>query len=80
MYLGAARHLELSPHQICMVSAHDGDLWQAARLGFKTVLVRPAGVHTPVKSALKTRAEGGQIDVVVDSFEEIVDMIGSESG
>ncbi|KZT68512.1 haloacid dehalogenase [Daedalea quercina L-15889] len=71
VYLGAVQHLSLaSPSQLCMVATHIYDLRAAASHGIRTVFVRrPREPDSP--SDVRGKAEGGEVDLVVDSFEEI---------
>ncbi|KAJ7616080.1 haloacid dehalogenase [Roridomyces roridus] len=73
VYLGAAAHLSLPPENCAMVAAHIYDLRAAAALGFKTVYIRRAGEGGPdIKMEdIKSKADGGEVDVVVDSFVEL---------
>ena len=71
VYLGAIKHLELPPEKCAMVAAHIYDLRAAASHGMKTVYVRRPTEDGGVRDAVKSRLMGGEIDVVVDSFEEI---------
>ncbi|TFY51429.1 hypothetical protein EVJ58_g10570, partial [Rhodofomes roseus] len=74
-YLGALHHLSLtSPPQLCMVAAHIYDLRAAASHGLRTVFVRrPREPDSPPD--VRTKTEGGEVDLVVDSFEEIVKVL-----
>ncbi|KZT68513.1 hypothetical protein DAEQUDRAFT_766321 [Daedalea quercina L-15889] len=70
VFLGAAEHLSLLPAQLCMVAAHTDDLRAAAAHGFRTVFVpRPRERCSP--SGARSKAEGGEFDLVVRSFEEL---------
>jgi len=74
MYLGALHHLSLKPHQCAMVAAHTYDLRAAASHGMKTVFVRrPGEPNSP--SNTKSKQDGGEVDVVVDSFTEIAKIL-----
>lgn len=76
-YLGAAHHLSVPPTQVAMVAAHILDLRAAASHGLRTVYVRrPTEDGEGVRETVKTRAEGGDVDVVVDSFEELAEVLG----
>ncbi|KZT64364.1 haloacid dehalogenase [Daedalea quercina L-15889] len=71
MYLGAVKHLSLTdPSQLCMVAAHIYDLRAAATHGIRTIFVRrPREPDAP--DDVRSKAEGGEVDLVVNSFEEI---------
>ncbi|KAJ7747128.1 HAD-like domain-containing protein [Mycena maculata] len=70
VYLGAAKHLSLEPHNCAMVAAHIYDLRAAAGVGMRTVYVRRTGEEaTDVE--VKPKSEGGEVDVVVYSFTEL---------
>ncbi|KAK7049930.1 hypothetical protein VNI00_005360 [Paramarasmius palmivorus] len=74
-YQGALRHLSLNetPQKAAMVAAHIYDLRGAAKVGLKTIYVRrkdeEQGDVAP--EDVKSKAEGGEVDVVVDSIEEL---------
>ena len=71
-YLGAIHHLGVPPEKVAMVAAHlHGDLLSAGSHGMKTVYVRRATEDVDVRDSVKSKAEGGEVDVVVDSFEEL---------
>jgi len=77
MYLSAMRHLDVRPEQCAMVAAHIHDLRAAASHGLKTVYVRRATEDAPeVRAAVRSKAEGGEVDVVVNSFLELTALIG----
>ena len=57
-----------------MVAAHIFDLRAAAKVGLKTVYVpRPDEEWDPddAKGRVKSKAEGGDVDVVVKDFKEL---------
>lgn len=54
-----------------MVAAHINDLRYAAKHGMKTVYVRRPTEDTGLQADVKTKAEGGEVDVIVDSFIEL---------
>jgi len=76
VYLGAARVLDVAPHELVMVAAHPSDLAAAAIAGLRTAYVpRPleygpgAGLHDP---------PGEQtFDVVADDFGALADRLGA---
>ncbi|KAF7325234.1 Haloacid type II [Mycena kentingensis (nom. inval.)] len=71
VYLGAAQHLSLNPENCAMVAAHAFDLRAAAALGMRTVYIPRPGEEPPDVGEVKSKAEGGDVDIVVDSFEEL---------
>jgi len=77
VYLQAIHHLSFPPSQCAMVAAHIHDLRVAASLGMKTVYVRRVGEDPTVKDGenVKSKAEGGEVDCVVDSFLELSEVI-----
>lgn len=55
-----------------MVASHKWDLDGAANAGLKTIYVpRPAEDSPEVKASVRSRAEGGDVDLVVKDFEEL---------
>ncbi|CAL1697130.1 unnamed protein product [Somion occarium] len=76
MYLGAAQRLSLTPDKVAMVAAHIYDLRAAASHGLKTVYVRRSGEDpAEIRDQVKPKAEGGEVDVVVDTFLELADVL-----
>lgn len=74
-YLGAAHHLSIRPDQCAMVAAHIDDLRAAASHGLKTVYVRRPTEDVGVCGSVKSKADGGEVDVVVDGFEELARLL-----
>ncbi|KAM5536350.1 hypothetical protein V8D89_009948 [Ganoderma adspersum] len=71
-YLGAVHHLGVPPEKVAMVAAHlYNDLLSAGSHGMKTVYVRRSTEDVNVRDSVKSKADGGEVDVVVDSFEEL---------
>ncbi|KAI1787654.1 haloacid dehalogenase [Ganoderma leucocontextum] len=74
-YLGAVHHLGVSPERCAMVAAHIYDLRAAAGHGMKTVYVRRPTEDRDVRDNVKCKADGGEVDVIVDvivdSFEAL---------
>lgn len=75
MYLGAAERLSLTPDKVAMVAAHIYDLRAAAGHGMKTVYVRRPTEDGEFRDQVKSKAEGGEVDVVVSSFTELADLL-----
>ncbi|THH30265.1 hypothetical protein EUX98_g3932 [Antrodiella citrinella] len=73
MYLGAAEKLGLPPTKVAMVAAHIYDLRAAASHGMKTVYVRrpTEDQQNDQQKRVKTKADGGEVDIIVDSFTEL---------
>ena len=77
MYLLAAQHLSIPPSKIAMVAAHNYDLRAAAAQGMRTIYVRrPTEDEVGVRTSMKSRDEGGEVDLVVDGFEELARILG----
>jgi FMN phosphatase YigB (HAD superfamily) len=77
MYLGAAKHLGVSPSKVAMVAAHVEDLRAAASCGLKTVYVRrpfewSRGEEKIIEDETRVHEE---FDVVVNSFLELVEVV-----
>ncbi|KAI9062297.1 haloacid dehalogenase [Trametes sanguinea] len=71
VYLGAIHYLGVPPEKCAMVAAHIHDLRAAAKHGMKTVYVRRPTEDGALREQVKDKAGGGEVDVVVDSFEEL---------
>ena len=78
VYLNALHHLSLSsaPHRCALVAAHIYDLRAAAKHGYKTVYVRRPTEDVDVRDSVKSKAEGGEVDLVVDSLEDLAHLAG----
>ncbi|KAK7012599.1 Haloacid type II [Favolaschia claudopus] len=74
VYLGAVKHLSLEPHNCALVAAHVDDLRAAAGVGMRTIYIPRPGEDVGV-GEVKPKAEGGDVDVVVHSFEELVKLL-----
>jgi len=63
-----------------MVAAHIFDLRAAAAQGMRTVYVRRPKEDEEALSALggdiKSKEHGGEVDIVVDSFTELAEVLG----
>ncbi|TFK32194.1 haloacid dehalogenase [Crucibulum laeve] len=78
IYLSALQHLSVPPERIALVAAHMYDLRAARALGMQTVYVpRPDEEGDPsVKSGeVKSKKDGGEVDWVVGSFEELAQVV-----
>ncbi|KAJ7202086.1 HAD-like domain-containing protein [Mycena pura] len=76
VYQGAMKHLSLAPENCAMVAAHMWDLRGAASAGMKTIYVRRAaeeliGEDARADMQIRAKSEGGEVDLVVDSFTEL---------
>jgi len=61
-----------------MVAAHISDLRSAAALGMRTIYVRRPkedDVLDLIGGDVKSKAEGGEVDIVVDSFTELAEVL-----
>ncbi|KAG2113224.1 HAD-like domain-containing protein [Suillus clintonianus] len=77
VYLSAAYHLSLPPHKIAMVAAHRLDLLAAASVGFKTIYVpRPTEDSREVRESMRSKKDGGEVDLVVKDFHELARLMG----
>jgi len=74
-YASAQHHLDLPPERIAMVAAHIHDLRAASKAGFRTVYVRRAAEDVGVTDSVKPKNEGGEVDAVVGSFEELAALL-----
>lgn len=55
-----------------MVAAHRFDLLAAASVGFKTIYVpRPAEDLREVREGMRSKKDGGEVDLVVQDFQEL---------
>lgn len=76
VYQSAAYHLSLPPHKIAMVAAHRSDLLAAASVGFKTIYVpRPAEDLREVREGMRSKKDGGEVDLVVQDFQELAKLM-----
>ncbi|KAJ7118370.1 haloacid dehalogenase [Mycena epipterygia] len=75
VYLGAVKHLSVEPKNCAMVAAHIYDLRAAAGVGMRTIYVRRAGEETTDVGEIKSKSDGGEVDVVVDSFTELAALL-----
>ncbi|KAJ6590876.1 haloacid dehalogenase [Mycena sp. CBHHK59/15] len=77
VYLGAIKHLSLQPHNCAMVAAHLWDLRGAAHVGMKTIYVRRAAEEPIDEEEVKPKSEGGEVDVIVNSFIELAALLAN---
>ncbi|KAF7368749.1 Haloacid type II [Mycena venus] len=71
VYQGAIKHLSLEPQNCALVAAHMWDLRGAAATGMKTIFVKRAAEEPIGQAEVKTKSDGGEVDLVVDSFAEL---------
>lgn len=73
-YLSAIRHLSVPPARCAMVAAHAYDLRAAGALGMRTVCIPRPG-EDPDADAMKLKSEGGEVDIIVRSLEELAKVV-----
>ena len=69
VYQGALHHLDIAPEKCAMVAAHLWDLRAAAKHGMRTVYVPRATDDPEDRDNVKSKTEGGEVDLVVSSLE-----------
>ena len=72
-YLRNVALLELTPHQVMLVAAHNSDLAAADELGLRTAFVMRPTEHGPTQRT--DLAPTGDWDVVVDSIPAVADAL-----
>ena len=73
------QQLAVEPHQCAMVAAHIGDLRAAMAQGMRTIYVRRETEDTPEdRASVRSKDKGGEVDLVVDSFEELARILGCD--
>jgi len=77
VYADAMKHLALAPEHCAMVATHVWDLGGAARAGMKTIYVRRAAQEPVPDEELKLRSDGGEVDLVIDSFTELAGLFAA---
>ena len=76
MYLQTAKFLGAPPENCALVATHLWDLRGAAKCGLKTVYVHRNAMEPIEESTdVKTKAEGGEVDLVVSSFTELASIL-----
>ena len=73
-YLGGAAALNLKPHEMMLVAAHNGDLAAAAKTGYRTAFVVRPDEYGPRKAA--DVATNHTWDVSTDSFIGVAEAMG----
>lgn len=72
MYNRACSLLGLQPSEVAMVAAHIYDLQAAQAIGMRTIYIpRETEDLEQDQSAIKGKAEGGEVDVVVKDLGEL---------
>ncbi|KIK94137.1 hypothetical protein PAXRUDRAFT_33697 [Paxillus rubicundulus Ve08.2h10] len=75
-YLSTAYHIAIPPERIVMVAAHRWDLQGAAQAGLETIYVpRPAKDTREIRESMRSKAEGGEVDLVVNDFQELARLV-----
>ncbi|KAL5532703.1 hypothetical protein ACEPAF_4477 [Sanghuangporus sanghuang] len=77
VYQGALHHLSVKPEQCAMVAAHIYDLRAAAKLGMRTIYIRRPTEDAEYRDSIKSKDNGGEVDVVADSFDELAKVLRS---
>ncbi|KAJ7732691.1 HAD-like domain-containing protein [Mycena metata] len=72
VYEGAMKYMTLDPKHCAMVAAHAWDLRGAARAGMKTIYVKRDAEEPRAEEDVRPKSEGGEVDLVFDSFAELV--------
>jgi FMN phosphatase YigB (HAD superfamily) len=76
MFIEACKLLNLPTNNVAMVAAHIDDLRAASLHGLKTVYVRRETEDLDGKrESVKIKAEGGEVDVIVDSLLELAQLV-----
>ena len=73
-YLRSAEILNLAPHQVMLVAAHNSDLRAAAATGWRTGFVARPTEYGPRQ--VRDHSATGPWDVVTDSFGALADKLG----
>lgn len=74
VYQGALHHLDIAPEKCAMVAAHLWDLRAAAKHGMMTVYVPRATDDPEDRDSVKSKADGGEVDLVVSTLEELAEL------
>ncbi|KAJ7075934.1 haloacid dehalogenase [Mycena belliarum] len=77
VYQGAMKHLVLEPQHCAMIATHAWDLRGAAQAGMKTIYVPRPAEEPMLEEEVKTKAEGGEVDLIVSSFVELAALLAS---
>ncbi|KAJ6551863.1 haloacid dehalogenase [Mycena capillaripes] len=71
VYQGAMKHLSLEPKNCAMVAAHLWDLRGASNAGMRTIYVKREAEEPFDQEEIRTKSEGGEVDLVFESFVEL---------
>ncbi|KAJ7240375.1 haloacid dehalogenase [Mycena haematopus] len=77
-YVEAARSMTLPTSKCAVVSAHLEELRLAGAAGMKTIYVRRPSEDRDVEAEVVSKLEGGEFDLVVDSFEHLAIVLGCD--
>ncbi|KAH6906853.1 HAD-like domain-containing protein [Coprinopsis sp. MPI-PUGE-AT-0042] len=79
-YLGSIHHLGLKPEEVAMVTAHLFDLRGAAAVGMPVIYIPRPNLEEddPHPENIKSKAEGGEADLIVSSFTELVEVLSKK--
>ena len=77
VYQDAIRLLSVKPEQCALVAAHINDLRAAAQQGMRTIYVRRSTEDLEFRDSVCEKSEGGEVDMVVDSLEELAQRLRS---
>jgi len=77
-YMEAARSMSLPASKCAIVSAHSEELRIAESAGMKTIYVRRPSEDRDVEADILSKLEGGEFDLVVDSFEHLAIVLGCD--
>ncbi|KAJ7708251.1 HAD-like domain-containing protein [Mycena rosella] len=77
-YVEAARSMGVPPATCAVVSAHLDELRVAGGAGMRTIYVRRPSEDLDVEAEVLSKLEGGEFDLVVDSFEHLAVVLGCD--
>jgi len=77
VYWGAAKMLEIAPHEAMMVAAHAYDVDAAREIGLQTAYVFRADEHGPGRG--EDPGDTSRFDLAVGDFLELADTLGSRA-
>ncbi|KAJ7347905.1 HAD-like domain-containing protein [Mycena albidolilacea] len=77
-YLEAARSMTLPVSKCAVVSAHVDELQAAGNIGMKTIYMRRPSEDRDVEAEVLSKLDGGEFDLVVDSFEHLAIVLGCD--
>lgn len=74
----AARSMTLPVSKCAVVSAHVNELQAAGNIGMKTIYMRRPSEDRDVEAEVLSKLDGGEFDLVVDSFEHLAIVLGCD--